>query len=717
MESYRILRVIWESPDGGFAVVEAVPEDGRPVRIAGQLAGAKPGEVYRIRGEAEDHPRYGPQIRATTVVPELPTTAEGVAAFLADRVPGVGPETAASIVTALGPRALEIAAEHPERLLEVPGVGPVRAAAISEAARKHRETAEVLSALYALGCTPGTVRRLVDRYGPDAARIALHDPYRLCREVTGIGFATADRIARAAGLRKDDPRRVEAGVLHALDEAAGEGHCALPEGELVGKAAAILDVEVGAIRAAVRRLSDGGGAVREGDLVFSPPLRDAEVRVSRHVARLLRTARPLPPRAAEVLPDVLGRMGIRPTEEQLRAIRAVLRGGVLVVTGNPGTGKTTTLRAVAAVLEEAGVEAALACPTGRAAQRLAELAGRPASTVHRLLGYDPRRGFTFGEDARLPAEAVLVDEASMIDLPLMARLVEALPDGCTLVLVGDVDQLPPVGPGDVLRDLIRSGAVPCVRLATIHRASASSLIVANAHRIVRGEFPYLPTSPGRDVLFVPAEDPEEQVGAAVRALTRMLPHLGYDPRDVPVFCPMYRGPNGIDVLNDAIREAVNPAGPDKPELRRGRYLFRLHDRVLQTSNNYRTGIMNGELGIITDVDPERGRVEVAFPQDAVTYTRDELDELTPAWAISVHKAQGGEYPATVTLVDTRHYVLLTRNLLYTAVTRARELCVVVGSRRAIGLALRNNTPSLRVGALARRVREEVEGECATSTAW
>ena len=717
METYRILRILWESPESGFAVVEAASADGRAFRIVGQLGGVRPGEVYRIRGEVEDHPRYGLQIRALSVVPVLPGTAEGVAAFLADRVPGVGPETAASIVTALGPRALEIAAENPERLLEVPGVGPLRAAAISEVARQYRETAEVYSALYALGCTPGTVRKLVDRYGLDAARIALHDPYRICREVNGIGFLTADRIATAAGLRGDDPRRVEAGVLYALEEAAAEGHCALKEEDLNRKAAALLGVEEDKARAAVRRLAESGEVVREGGLVFPLPMFEAEARVARHTARLLRNARPLPPRAAEALPRALGEMGVRPNPEQMRAIRAALQGGVVVITGNPGTGKTTTLRAIAAVLREAGVETALACPTGRAAQRLAELAGRPASTIHRLLGYDPRRGFAFDEEAKLPAQAVLVDEASMIDLPLMAHLLGALPDGCALVLVGDVDQLPPVGPGDVLRDLIRSGAVPCVRLVTIHRQAASSLIVTNAHRIVRGEFPYLPTSPGSDVLFVPAEDPEAQVDAVIRVLTSFLPRLGYDPRDVPVFCPMYRGPNGIDALNDAIREAVNPASPGKPEVRRGKHLYRLHDRVLQVSNNYRTGVMNGELGIVTDVDPERGRVEVAFPQDTVIYMRDELDELVPAWAISVHKAQGGEYPATVTLLDTRHYVLLTRNLLYTALTRARELCVVIGSRRAIGLALRNNTPSLRVGALARRVREEVEMECATSTVW
>lgn len=705
----RVEQVVFEDPDCGFAVVR-VSDGKRAFNAIGALAGLVPGNSYRMSGEFAEHPRYGVQLRVDTVIPELPTTPDGVSRFLAAHVPGVGPETAAAVVQYLGPRALEIIETDPERLFEVPGVGPTRAKAIADAVRGCRLEAEVLSFLHGAGCTPALARKIVAKYGTEAPRVVINDPYRLAEEVWGIGFATADRIAAKLGVEPTSTRRISAGIRATLVEALANGDCALVGRDLVERASQLLSVPEELVQAVVDRMEQDEKLVRCGEVLVLREMWEEEVAAAKHVARLLRTRRALPTSAYAVLSQILARQDLRLSDEQLEALRLVAGGGVTIITGNPGTGKTTTLRVVAELFHRLGMKVAAACPTGRAAQRLEELSGHPAMTIHRLLGYNPREGFAFGEGKDLPVDAVLVDEASMVDLPLFRRLLEALPNGCTLVLVGDADQLPPVGPGDVLRDLIRSGTVPCVRLSRIFRQAARSLIITNAHRIVRGQFPVLPTSPGQDVLFIPSEDPEEQVAAVVRAVTEIAPSLGYDPCEVPVFCPMYRGQNGIDRLNNSLREAVNPPSPDKPEIRRGRNLFRLGDRVLQVVNNYEKGVMNGDLGVITAVDLEADAIEVAYPQDTVRYRRQDLDEIVPAWAISVHKAQGGEYPASVVLLDTRHYVLLTRNLLYTALTRAQRLCIVVGSRKAVGIALRNNSPSRRLTTLARHLSEAAAAE-------
>ncbi len=682
----------------GYAI--ALDARGLPCELRGAVSELREGETYRIIGKELGWDGARRRIYVELAVPDLPTTADGIAAFLAERVRGIGPELARAIVTVLGPHALSIAARNPERLLEVPGVGPVRTAAVVRAVREQRATAEATGALFAMGCTPGLARRLLRRYGPEAAAILKNDPYRAAREVRGVGFLTADRIARAVGIPPDHPSRLGAALLHVLRKASEEGHCALPEPDLIREASRLTGQNPAALIARLRLSLERGELVQDEGLIYEPEMLELETSLSRSVARLLRSSRRLP-QDETLHEDNL-------TDEQRTAIRTALRGGVTVITGNPGTGKTTSLVAVARLLRAAGVEVAVACPTGRAAQRFSEISGLPASTVHRLLGYGPEGGFTFGDGLYLPAGAVLVDEASMLDLPIACRLASALPDGCALVLVGDADQLPPVGPGDVLRDLIRSGAVPCVRLSTIHRQARHSLIVRNAHRIAQGRMPVLPQEPGEEVLFVRAEDPEEQVKAVLRVLTDLMPRMGYDPRNVPVFCPMYRGPNGIDALNEAIRSILNPPGPDKPELRVGSRTFRVGDRVLQNANNYHLGVMNGELGIVEAADPERSRLVVRFPHDRVVYAGEDLQDLTVAWAISVHKSQGGEYPATITLLDTRHYVLLTRNLLYTALTRAREFCVVVGSLRAVAIAVRNASPSLRHSALHLRIRKEAQ---------
>lgn len=716
-------RVVFTNPDNGWSVVRlTVPGRAEPVTAVGALAGAQPGERLRLTGTWEKDPKYGPQFRIDTFETVAPSTVEGIERYLASGlIEGIGPVMAKRLVEAFGAETLDVIEREPERLRRIPGIGKKRSASISQAFVEQREIREVMVFLQSHGVPTHLAIKIHKRYEEAALRIVRTDPYRLAREVVGIGFLTADSIAGRMGISPGSPERVQAGVLHVLGEAAGEGHLFLPEEELVERTARLLAGTTGdaavseaAVREAVAHLDRAAEVVleprSEGRAVFLSSLHAAEADLARRLAELL--AHPVSPIEIDVeraLDWFEGREGVELAGQQRESIRRAVEAKVLVVTGGPGTGKTTLVRGVVEILRRKGRKIRLAAPTGRAAKRLEEATGRRASTIHRLLEFDPATGgFTRHRGRTLEADLAIVDEASMIDTALAGHLVAALPDRAQLVLVGDVDQLPPVGPGNVLADLIGSGAVEVVRLTEIFRQARESRIVANAHRVNRGEMPLWEARPegGEDFFFFERREPEDVLRTVTALVTRRIPEgFGLDPfEDVQVLTPMNRGLLGVERLNEALREILNPTGT---EVARGATRFRVGDKVMQVRNNYELEVFNGDVGRILEIDAEEEVVRCRFDEREVEHPFVALDQLALAYACSIHKSQGSEYPAVVVPLHTQHYVMLERNLLYTALTRARRLAVLVGQPRALGVAVKNRRTRLRYTLLAERLRREV----------
>jgi exodeoxyribonuclease V alpha subunit len=679
---------------------------------AGMLAMAAEGEVLELHGHWERHRRFGDQFRVDAYTPRAPRTPDAIAAYLGSGlVKGLGPVLAGRLVDRFGAATLEIIEAAPERLREVPGVGARKAAALTDAWAKQRAVREVMLFLQGQGVSPAWAARIYRHYGPGAVAAVKADPYRLARDVPGIGFKIADDIARKLGIPADAPRRIEAGALHVLRSFSDAGHCFAPRVDLCEQARAALGVDVDLVGGAVDRLTERGEMVAEprrdlSPAMWLPELRDAEVRLAGRLRALGAAAvRPVTDAPDKALAWFEEESGLKLADSQRRAVEAALREPVLVITGGPGTGKTTLTRAIVRLHERKRRTVALAAPTGRAAKRLGEACGLDASTIHRLLEFDPRQGvFQRNADEPLAADLVVVDEASMLDLPLAEALCAAVPVGARLVLVGDVDQLPPVGAGNVLRDVIESRAVPVVRLTQVFRQGKGSDIVHAAHAINAGEMPHASGDPHGEFHLVEREDPDQALETIVELVTARIPRaFGLDPlADVQVLAPMRKGRCGIEGLNEALRERLVPPGP---ELRRGATGFRPGDKVMQLKNNYELEVFNGDLGRVVEVNLEEGQLAVSFDGRLVSYASDELDQLVLALAISVHKSQGSEYPAVVMPLLSEHYIMLQRNLLYTAVTRARRLVVLVGGRRAVGRAVHNARVGERHTRLAERLAE------------
>ncbi len=727
----EVQRVTFENAESGFRVVKLTVA-GRAERLAvvGTFPALVVGARVRVRGTMVTDKKHGEQLKADAVTELLPSTLDGVLRYLGSGVvKGVGPKLAKRIVSAFGLETLRVLDEAPDRLHEVEGLGHKRALAVTKAWTEQRALRDVMVFLQARDVSAALAHRIWKRFGSRSVHVVSRNPYALALEVWGIGFKTADRLAVSLGIAKNSPDRLEAGVLQALHDATESGHLFTPAEELIQSAARLLELDLGApgakdaLRNATQSLGARGHAVTETvgseRLVYEGRMHAAERRLARRAVDLSYAVAPPLQGAEQAVSDFERLSGVELATEQREAVLRAARSNVLVITGGPGVGKTTIVRAILTVFDRAEIVTRLAAPTGRAAKRMSEATGREATTLHRLLEFEPRRT-SFKRDAKRPiaAGAVIVDEASMVDLLLADALLQAVEPGTRLILVGDVDQLPSIGPGAVLRDVILSKRIPFVRLTQIFRQAKESLIVTNAHRINAGTLPVAP-APGEtsDFFVIERKDPEAASRTIVELVTSRIPaRFGMDPvRDIQVLTPMHRGAAGSHALNDALQLALNPLGPAL--LRAGRAI-RKGDKVMQLKNDYDRGVYNGDVGIVTHVDPEEGSLRVGYehavfatalenrgaPRDReVTYDAENLDELTLAYAQSVHKAQGSEYPAVVIPLLTSHFVMLSRNLLYTAVTRGKRLVVLVCDPRATALALARDRRDERRSRLAARI--------------
>lgn len=754
-------RITYANEETGYTIARVATARGSDLlTVVGSLLGAQPGESLRMQGLWKSHPQYGRQFEVHTYTTVLPATIQGIRRYLGSGlIKGIGPKMAERIVAHFDLETLRVIEEEPQRLIEVAGLGPKRTAMIGTAWEEQKAIKEVMLFLQGVGVSTSLAVRIYKTYKDAAISIVKNEPYRLADDVWGIGFKTADKIAQSMGIPHDSPERVKAGLQFTLSEASEDGHCYLPQEELIAKATEILGVDATLAEACLEELARDEGVIAEilptlptlltlptpptadgesgqsgqsGQIVgqvravYLVPFYRAEVSLANGLLRLLSA-----PSDLERLPAFRSvdwvtafewlhkKTGSTLAPEQAEAVRLALTEKVAVLTGGPGCGKSFTVRSIVALARAKRARIILAAPTGRAAKRLEELAGLQASTLHRLLGLRPGGDAAYDRDNPLDADLIVVDEASMLDVLLANILIKAIPPGAHLLLVGDVDQLPSVGPGEVLRDVIASGVIPSVRLTHIFRQAQQSGVVTNAHRINAGQMPW--TKGLDDFFFFAEEDPERVAELTVDIVANRLPRrFGLDARrDVQVLCPMHRGPAGAAVLNERLQEALTPARPDLPERRYGGRIYRVGDKVTQIRNNYDKEVFNGAVGVVTHISLEEQELRVRIDEGGanegeeeereVVYGFDELDELTHAYAMSIHRSQGSEYPCIVAPLTTSAWVMLQRNLLYTAVTRAKRIVVLVGSKRALWKAVRTEGGGRRYAALAERLQRSTRG--------
>lgn len=682
-------RITYQNPENGYSVLKVkVKGYSDLVTLVGNLLEVPVGSVLLCRGEWKVDKCYGSQFVAATWEETMPATVYGIEKYLGSGlVKGIGPRFARAIVQRFGTETIDIIETEIERLYEVPNIGRKRVAKIRESWEKQKDIKNVMLFLQGYGVSTAYAAKIYREYGKESIDKVRENPYRLADDIWGIGFKTADGIAAKMGYEKEDPRRCRSGILYTLGQLSDEGHVYAGEEQLVKTAGQLLEAGETAIRDTLAGMLQAEDLILDKDAIYLPPFYHAECGTSRRLRDLAEsTGRSL----FDGLFDpssLTAETGIEYDEVQLAAIRQAVTSKVMVLTGGPGTGKTTTTQGIIAALKKAGLRVLLAAPTGRAAKRMSEATGMEAKTIHRLLEYNPQDGYKRNDENPLEGDALIVDECSMIDILLMNNLLKAVPVGMRLVFVGDIDQLPSVGAGNVLRDIIDSQRIPVVRLVRIFRQAQKSRIVMNAHTINQGRFP--DTSNGRDTdfFFMREDDPERAAETIVRLVKERLPRAYRESPDrIQVLTPMQRGVVGAANLNLLLQQALNPSGPS---LNRGGYTYRQGDRVMQQRNNYDKDVFNGDLGYIREVDTEERTLKVDFDGKWVEYDVTELDELTLAYATTIHKAQGSEYPIVVMPVLMTHFVMLQRNLIYTGITRAKKICVLLGAAKALAYAVRN----------------------------
>ncbi|MBW8012931.1 MAG: ATP-dependent RecD-like DNA helicase [Chloroflexi bacterium] len=715
-------RITFYNPENGYSVLRLRPEqEGLPaanreglITITGNLPELSPGEYLKLNGQWTTHPKHGLQFSVERCEQIRPASIEGLRRYLGSGLlKGIGPKLAGRIVDHFGTETMDVIENQPQRLREVPDIGRKRSRQIIHAWERQKNVKDIMLFLHSHGVSSNLAVKIYKQYGDQALNIVQTNPYQLARDIFGVGFKTADRIAQALGLPTDHPTRLEAGLIYLLEEMNNDGHVYSPCQILIQKTTELLGVEQALLPDAIQRLAASELVFLEeipeqettengNSVVYLTPYYYAERGVA---TRLRALALELPSRLSDLPPSFVS-FGQDLSEEQSQALGITLSHPVSVLTGGPGTGKTTAIKALIAAVEGAGKRYALASPTGRAAKRLSEACGRPASTIHRLLEYSPAEGFGLNADNPLRVDLLVVDEASMLDLLLTNSLLKALEPGTHLLFVGDIDQLPSVGAGDVLRDVIGSGIVPVSRLSVIFRQASDSHIISNSHKINRGETPEFPKQ-SSDFFLFPVNSPEEAANWVEDVVTKRIPErFGLHPmRDIQVLSPMYRGLAGVSAINARLQATLNPPSALKPERTLFGQTFRPGDKVMQIKNDYKKQVFNGDIGFLKEISQVEQTLTVEFDGRGVIYDWSETDQLVLAYAVSVHKSQGAEFPAVVLVLLTQHYMMLQRNLLYTAITRAKKLCVLISNRKSIAIAVKNNKVTERYTGLAWRLMD------------
>jgi exodeoxyribonuclease V alpha subunit len=718
-------RLTYHSEESGYTVARLkAPRSRDLVTIVGSFANIQAGQTIQMSGFWREHPKFGPQFQVKTYRETKPATLTGIEKYLGSGlIKGVGPVTAKRIVAHFGLETLDIIENQIERLIEVPGIAQKRVKMIRTTWETQKAIKDVMLFLQGHGVSTTYAVKIYKQFGDESIAIVTQNPYRLATEIYGIGFVTADAIARNIGIEPHSEYRYQSGLLHVLGEASEEGHCFLPQRELIDRAVKRLTLKdhqpkPDQVEFCIRcMIADGtlvgekGSVLYEGqNLYYAPPFFQAEHRLSQLLRQwLLHPVEVDLQRVRRWVERFIEKTGLVLSAQQRQAVEMAASQRILILTGGPGTGKTFTTRTIVALWKAMGKEIALASPTGRAAQRLSEMTGQEAKTIHRLLEFDPKTmKFKRDLDNPISANAVVIDESSMMDLFLSHSAVKAIAQDAQLLLVGDIDQLPSVGPGKVLCDLIASGSIPVAKLTEVFRQATASQIVSNAHRINQGQFPHLErvsNQPNSDCLWLEVEEPEHGVQAIRDLIESFIPSLGFNPaQDVQVLCPMTRGEIGTRNLNQVIQKLVNSPHPSKGELVRGSLVLRVGDRVLQQVNDYNREVFNGDLGTIEAIDLEEQETTVRYDNRSVAYDLADLNEISLAWAVTIHKSQGSEYPVVILPIFMQHYLMLSRNLIYTGLTRARKLAIIVGPQKAISLAIRQMKDGERYTLLDSRLR-------------